>query len=257
MHIASAIDNFISQVEEGLDITFTRQNSPGVIVLQAETPPFILVIYTRGNTARLPMEHIRSFHIDQDQLLKAPHKIISRLQALLGKGTIIYARQTVVARVDKRIALAFQEENHLQAALPGKYRYALFHQGELVSLAIFSGGRKMVHYSPDYRSFELLRFCHKSGFRVVGGLSKLIKSFIDNFHPNDIMTYVDRDWSQASNLRTLGFEEQSQTLPQYFWIDGAERYPVKDLEQIATFQEKYPLGYLSHNNGSTKLVLKL
>ncbi len=257
MDVSLAIENFIFELERGLDTSFSRQYLNGTIVLHTETPYFALVIYLAGNTGRIDVKDIRSFHIDQDQILKDPHKILSRLYSLLGKGRVIYARQTVVARIDKRVALAFLEENHLQVAIPGKYRYGLFHESELVSVAIFSGGRKMREHAPNYRSFELIRFCHKAGYRVVGGMSKLLKSFIEDFHPNDIMTYVDRDWSQDSNLRTLGFQEQGSTSPQSFWIVCKERYHIENMEQLSKLQQTYANGYLSHNNGSTKLVLKL
>ncbi|ULT28536.1 hypothetical protein KUH03_19615 [Sphingobacterium sp. E70] len=87
----------------------------------------------------------------------------------------------------------FLVEHHLQTALPGKYRYGLYEQGELVSIAVFSGGRRMNDKNEEYRSFELLRFCNKSGYNVIGGLSKLITAFAKDFHPGDIMTYTDRD----------------------------------------------------------------
>src|SRR5690606_26961847 len=132
----------------------------------------------------------RPFHIDQDQILKNASKICFRLYALLGGGKVVYGRQTAAARLEQKAALAFLEEHHLQVALPGKYRYGLFHAGELVSVAVFSGGRRMRDKADGYRSFELLRFCHKSGYRVVGGLSKLLKAFITDFQPGDIMTYV-------------------------------------------------------------------
>lgn len=257
MDLPLAIENFIFELERGLDTSFSRQRLNGSVVLHTEIPCFALVIYLAGNTGRIDVNDTRSFHIDQDQILKDSRKILSRLYSLLGKGRVIYGRQTVVARIDKRVALAFLEENHLQAAIPGKYRYGLFHKGELVSIAIFSGGRKMREHAANYRSFELIRFCHKAGYRVVGGLSKLLKSFINNFHPNDIMTYVDRDWAQDSNLQTLGFQKQGCISPQSFWIVHKERYLVEHAEQLSELKEIYPMGYLSHNNGSTKLVLKL
>lgn len=126
-----------------------------------------------------------------------------------------------------------------------------------MSIAIFSGGRHMRDQAPDYRSFELVRFCHKAGYRVVGGLSKLLKAFIKDFKPHDIMTYVDRDWAQDSNLRTLGFEQRGHIAPQHFWVVGHQRHYITNPETLLKLREDYPAGYLSVNNGSTKLVLKL
>ena len=251
------IDDFKQQLEQALGAVFSREELPGRVLLRCRQPAVAVAVYLAGNEGRIDIPAVRSFHIDQDQLLKDPAKICARLCALLGKGRVLYARQTVLARIDKRMALTFLEEHHLQVALPGKYRYGLFHQGELVSVALFSGGRHMRDQAPDYRSFELLRFCSKSGYRVVGGLSKLLKAFITDFRPQDIMTYVDRDWTQHSNLQTLGFEEQGYSAPQAFWIVGKQRYYVPHIEGLDELRRQYPSGYLSHNGGSTKLIWRL
>lgn len=256
MNIPSAISDFIFELEEGLSTSFSQKQSTGAVVLRSDEYALILVLYWAERPKTTYVGPVRTVHIDQDQILKNPTKILYRLFSLVGKGAVIYARQTVAARIEKRVALGFLEENHLQAAIPGKYRYGLFHVGELVSVALFSGGRHMREQAANYRSFELLRFCHKSGHRVVGGLSKLLKAFTNDFHPQDIMTYVDRDWSQHSNLRTLGFEVQGDIAPQTFWIADKERYYITDANQLSALKTSYPNGYLSQNSGSTKLVLK-
>ena len=258
MDIPQAIADFIAELERDLTMSFSKQYTADTIHLDGPAADnFALVIYLAHNRGRIPIDNRRIFHIDQDQILKNPHKILSRLCSLLGKGQVVYGRQTVVARVDKGVTIAFLEENHLQVAIPGKYRYGLFYKGELMSIAVFSGGRHMRDQAPDYRSFELVRFCHKAGYRVVGGLSKLLKAFIKDFQPHDIMTYVDRDWAQDSNLRTLGFEQREYTAPQHFWVVGQERYYIANSETLLKLKETYPAGYFSINNGSTKLVLKL
>lgn len=257
MDIPLLIKHFILDLEKGLDTVFARQYLNKIIVLHSETPNFVLVIYLARHPGRIPFDGIRTFHIDQDQILQDSHKVLSRLFSLLGKGQVIGARQTVAVRIEKRVALAFLEENHLQIAIPGKYRYGLYYQGELVSVVVFSGGRRMREEAENHRSFELLRFCHKAGYRIVGGLSKLLKSFVVDFRPGDIMTYVDRDWTQGSNLHTLGFQEHGRTTPQSFWIIGKQRHYIKNAEHLTMLQQAYPAGYISHNQGSTKLVLKL
>lgn len=257
MNVPLLIEHFILSLEKGLGIVFARQYQDKTIVLHTETLHFAIIIYLAQHPGRINSDDIRTFHIDQDQIQKDSRKVLSRLFSLLGKGSVVYARQTVAARIEKRIALAFLEEHHLQVAIPGKYRYGLYHQGELVSIAVFSGGRRMHDKRENYRSFELLRFCHKGGYRIVGGLSKLLKAFVIDFHPNDIMTYVDRDWAQDSNLRTLGFQEQGRIAPQTFWIVGKQRHYIENTDHLTRLKQTYRAGYLSHNHGSTKLVLSL
>lgn len=253
----NAIDRFILRMAHSLDTNFERKDDGPLIQLWSEPIALALLIYLPGAGPRLSNLSARSIHIDYDQIISAGDKICNRLASLFGKGRVVYARQTVVARVDKRITMDFLAEHHLQMAIPGKYRYGLYHDGELLSIAVFSGGRHMRDQQADYRSFELLRFCHKSGYRIVGGLSKLLKAFISQFHPADIMTYVDRDWAQESNLSTLGFCEKSITGPQRFLVENGVRRPTG---VDGTTDEAHKNGlsaYFVSNSGSTKLVLTL
>lgn len=228
----------VIQIDEGIDM------------FKVDIDRAILYLYMPGALRREEENNYPVIHIDYDQLCSAPEKIINRLKGQHGLGKRVYARATVVARIDKRVALAFQEEHHLQSALPGKYRYGLFYQGDLVSVAIFSGGRIMRQERLGYRSFELIRFCHKSDTLIVGGLSKLLKAFIKDFSPQDIMTYADRDWSHNhSSLQTIGFEIIKVVAPQRFAIVGKQRFSVTTEEQ--------QVDYYIENKGSLKLKLVL
>ncbi|WP_437919500.1 hypothetical protein [Sphingobacterium sp. LRF_L2] len=251
------INVFIDKISRRLSSDFQVYKQQGVTILNLEKHDTTLIIYPAFTTLRLPNIGKRTIHLDDDQIMNHSEKIVARLASLLGQGDTIFARNTVIARVDKRVTLEFLTEHHLQSALPGKYRYGLFYQGELLSIAVFSGGRHMRDQASDYRSFELLRFCHKSGYRVVGGLSKLIKAFAKDFQPNDIMTYVDNDWSRDSSLQTIGFQERGLSLPQQFWIANHERHSFRTPEQLQTLRINLPNGYLIENQGSTKLVLQL
>lgn len=189
---------------------------------------------------------LQTLHIDVDLLQHSSHKVLQRISGILGHGERIFARDTVAARIDKKVALEFQEDYHLQVALPGKYRYGLYHQGDLVSVAVFSGGRRMRDRAEDYRSYELLRFCHKGSHLVVGGISKLIDKFVAEHHPSDIMTYSDLDWCQHSSLEKIGFIPLEKKAPQQFRVvHGLRQYN----EHISSSAD----GYLLHNSGSLKL----
>jgi hypothetical protein len=181
--------------------------------------------------------------------------IVRRIVSRAKNDKRIYARNTVVARIDKRTSLQFLVEHHLQTALPGKYRYGLYEQGELVAVAVFSGGRRMLDKDEDYRSFELLRFCNKTGINVIGGLSKLIKAFCNDFSPGDIMTFTDRDWSQHSSLEKIGFVAKEITAPINFWITGTKRYTYRNTDELKVFREQFPHGFPKENMGSIKMIL--
>lgn len=176
-----------------------------------------------------------TIHIDEKVWLEKTNIIISRLNNRCGLTKKIHGRKTVLAKINKDLAMKFQEENHLHVALPGKYRYGLFNQGELVSMALFSKGRKMKTKGEDYTSYELLRFCHKKEFQVSGALTKFLKHFEQEKHPHDIMTYIDLDWQHGNSYEYAGFELISKT------------DPICIMENLETGEKKF-------NSGSLKLV---
>jgi len=190
-------------------------------------------------------------HLDEDIWLSKPTLLINRILVLTGNGKRVFARLCVVARIDKKTASDFQNEHHLQGELSGKYRYGLFFEGELIASAVFSGGRLMRH-TENYRSFECLSFCTKQQFSVIGGLSKLLKAFSRDFRPNDIMTYVDRDWSDGKKFEKLGFKKIIITDPQCFLVNKIthKRLPMKNNEVLFNSDSFYQVA----NSGSIKMI---
>lgn len=256
---------FLSALQDKLKCEFNLMAlSEKVCLLYPERDGIRVAYYLYGAKQRVPVGgHGRCIHIDEDTWLTRPNLLINRIAALFGQTQRIHARDTVVARIEKHVSISFLEEHHLQVALPGKYRYGLYHQGDLVAVAIFSGGRHMADKPADYRSFELLRFCHKQGVHVVGCFSKLLESFQRDFNPGDIMTYADKDWSDGSSYHKVGFTIAGEIAPQVFWVDGhtMRRYYESTLPpeiKDKSARERVEEGYVPvSNSGSIKLVKAL
>jgi hypothetical protein len=53
---------------------------------------------------------------------------------------------------------------------------------------------------------------------VVGGISKLMAAFAAEAEPDDIVTVVDRDWSNADAWRGLGFVTVQRMRPVTFYV---------------------------------------
>ena len=65
----------------------------------------------------------------------------------------------------------------------------------------------MVRAGVKHRSYEMIHCCAKRDGHVVGGISKLLKAFIRQHKPDDIITVVDREWGSADkSWHALGFE---------------------------------------------------
>src|SRR5690606_26268646 len=147
----------------------------GTYLIEQKNGDITILYYLGGAKRELAAETTNSqiIHIDEDIWMSKPSILLNRISTLLGNAERSYARETVVARIDKKMAIEFQEEHHLQGAFPGKYRYGLFKKGELLAAAVFSGLRNMRH-TENYRSIELIHFCQKDTHLVIGGLSKLL-----------------------------------------------------------------------------------
>jgi hypothetical protein len=107
----------------------------------------------------------------------------------------------------------------------------------------------------------LISFCCKKGISVTGGLSKLIKAFITDLHPGDLMTYIDKDWSDGSAYLKLGFKIHSETEPQSFVFDKSnfEKYQINKLPEnvFIALQSNNQNFEIVKNSGNLKLVYTL
>lgn len=150
------------------------------------------------------LEHTISLF--ENEWLEKKEIVLSRIQAKLGLSNRVYARKTTVEKINKADAFEFLKRNHINVAIKAKYNYSLMYQNEIVALAAFG---PIMHKKNEGRgelSGELIRFCCKLNYTVVGGLSKLLHHFIAQYKVNDVMTYIDKDWSDGKGFEKLGFK---------------------------------------------------
>lgn len=168
---------------------------------------------------------IRLIHIFEDEWLEKPQIVKSTLRNILGvTSDRVYARQCDVRDVDSRTAMQFLDDNHIQGRCKAKYHYGLYYKDELVSLMTFGKTRQQRKYNEDYdNTWELLRFCNKLNTTVVGGASKLLKTFIREVKPHRIVTYADKRWSVGNLYERLGFTHTHDSKPNYFYVVGEHR----------------------------------
>ena len=224
---------------------------------------------------RIFLSHFKDFpiiHLWEDQWIHKREIVQARLLSQLGKNKKIHGRQTEIKPIATTETLKFLSENHLHVPLKAKYKYGLFHHIELVAVATFSKRRVMEREGRLFNSYEMVRFCNKNGYTVVGGLSKLISFFIEHVNPDDIMTYTDKDWPGGRAYNLLGFEKVDE-LPSFeLWIDKysrerqyphriiAERFPQWENMNISsiTDDQLFENGfYRVLAGGSIKLLKRL
>ena len=191
-------------------------------------------------------------YVYEDQYRRKPAQLLSRLRSLCGLNEFrIHGRATSVQLVDKKIATKFLNQNHLMGFGGGKYFLGLFHKDQLVALAVFSKIRFMKYENPSYYSTELERYCSLENTTVVGGLDKLIRHFLRQYETDDLITYIDKEWSDGSAYLRLGFDLVNTTTPLSFSV-STETYE----RQVVSDKNSIPKEYiLIKNKGNLKLRL--
>jgi len=186
-----------------------------------------------------------------DLLMRDQLKMVSGFLSKLQLNTVVYARNCQVEKISKVVAEEFLNTYHVLNKTSSGFNLGLFYKKELVAVASFSKGRKMNRLAADLRSFELIRFCSKSGITVAGGLTKILQHFIISKNAGDIMTYIDKQFSDGSSFLKSGFKLHSQTAPQTFLIDRKtfKRFPSIQFKEVD--DKKY---YLFTDAGNLKMV---
>lgn len=157
----------------------------------------------------------------------------SRLLAHLEVFTQAFARNCEVRRIEKIEAQTFLQSNHSYGDAACKYRYGLFLKrqtghlaevsevalGTLIAVATFSNARRWVKGGKEIRSYEWTRFASLPGMRVSGGMGKMLKTFIKDVAPDDVMSYADLEWSEGDVYEALGFTMEGLKDPVMFAVD--------------------------------------
>lgn len=216
-------------------------------------------------------KNIYLVHLWEDIWKTRRNQVLGRIASVLGLNKTLHGRKAKLLVINQAEADAFLKENHLQASAKAKYKFALHIEGEIVAVALFSGGRPMNRGAAGYRSYELIRFASLIGFTVTGGFSKLLKHFIDLVKPNDLMSYADKDWSLGNAYDLSGFKLVEESPAVTIWLNQTtqersftHRLPAAiqaGMKELASEeQEQYLLenNYIPvFNTGNLKYILYL
>ncbi len=170
--------------------------------------------------------------ITEDRWTAQKEMTRKRLLAHLESFFPIYARNCEVRRIGKAEAEAFLNASHSYGDAACRYRYGLFlkrhtghrvsgliQPGTLVAVAEFSNARKWKKGDKTIRSYEWTRYASLPDVRINGGMGKMLKHFIKEVEPDDIMSYADLEWSEGSVYEQLGFSLEGHKEPVTFMID--------------------------------------
>ena len=203
--------------------------------------------------------------VTEDRWHLQPEAMQKRILAHLKIFNPIYARNCEVRRIDKTLAKVFLEANHSYGHAACRYCYGMFLKrhtghiaqqitsyapGTLVAVATFSNARKWSKGDKIIRSYEWTRYASLPDVRLSGGMGRMLKTFIKEVKPDDIMSYADLEWSAGDVYSQLGFTLEGHKAPVLFAIDtdSWKRTPIKPGMTASTYFQNF---------GSNKYRLKL
>ena len=176
---------------------------------------------------------IRIIHIWEDDFDNKFDIIKSQIMNLIGKSNKIWARKCSIREVnDINLVRDFLNQNHIQGYVNSNFKLGLYYNNELVTLMTFDKfeGRKRMR---DVE-WNLNRFCNKLEHSIVGGASKLLTHFINNYNVQRIISYADRDWSKGDLYQRLGFIKVSESKPDYKYLVGDKRVHKSNFKKSIT-----------------------
>lgn len=124
----------------------------------------------------------------------------------------IFARKCVIQEVSNNDKNEFLNDNHLQGQDISSIRLGLYYNNMLVSIMTFSKTR----YNKNYE-WEMVRFCTKLNYCVIGAASRLLNHFEKNYKPKSLITYADKRYSNGGLYLKMGFTMLHETQPNYFY----------------------------------------
>lgn len=152
------------------------------------------------------------YHIFEDEWIDKKEIIKKKIIHIIGKNENkkIYGRDTIIKKINKEETEYFLEKNHIQGSAPRTtINYGSYYNNELIGVMSFI---KRETY------WELIRFATHIDYRCVGISGKLLKNFIDDNNPENLITFADRRWTinSENNLYTqMGFKLDGTLSPEY------------------------------------------
>ena len=169
--------------------------------------------YHLDKTLRCLKENIQLIHIFEDEWINKQEIVKSILLNKLGLiDNKIFARECYIEEINKDDAEKFLIENHLQGFINGKH-IGLFYKNNLVSLLTIGKPR----FNKNYE-WEILRFCNKNYYLVIGAFSKLLNYFITKYNVHSIISYVDLRYGLGTSYMKIGFKFLKFTQPNYYYF---------------------------------------
>jgi hypothetical protein len=196
---------------------------------------------------------IKLIHIFEDDWFFKENIVKSKIINLLDKSQQLCIEKCEIKEVnDNKLVEEFLNKNYIHGYFNSGIDIGLFYSNELISLMIFKvNGEEMKN---DY---EMICFCDKLFYTITGGIEQMFKYFINKYKPDNIISYVDRSWSNGSSFKQLGFMLDCKMEPDYYYFKNKKRYHRSDLKNDISIEQKYDSSKTEHENMFERKIYKI
>ena len=151
----------------------------------------------------------------------------------------IGARECEIKEIQNKEKELFLNQNHIQGNCQSSINIGLYYKDELVSLMTFGKKRMVLNSSSEKNEYELLRFCSKINYSIIGGANKLFNYFNEHYKINSITTYANMDMFTGDMYEKLGFKYINKTPISYWWANNKKRYHRSNFMKHKLVNEGY------------------
>jgi len=169
--------------------------------------------YHLEKTIECEKKGIQLLQFYSDEWLNKEDIVKSIIKSKLNLNQKLYARKCEKIIINSYDKNKFLNENHIQGEDKSKVKLGLIYNNELVCLMTFCKSR----FNKSYE-WELSRFSCKKGINVIGGFSRLLKWFKEEYS-GSIISYADRRYSNGNVYRKNGFNLLRINSPSYYYVD--------------------------------------
>lgn len=195
--------------------------------------------YHLDKTKRCDNNAFKLIHIFEDEWLEKSAIVKSMLRNIIAPNFNAIAIVHKIKQVPTSDAIKFLEENYINGKHYSTYRFGLYNNNELVSLATFKKSGKNDTY-------HLQCFCNKLGVNVQNGNKVLLEAFINEVNPSKIIAKADRRFSYGNEFEGLGFQRIGETAPNYYYCKRQHRYNKSNFTKERLIKQGYDKGKTVH-----------
>jgi len=131
-----------------------------------------------------------------------------------------------IKSIKSNMADEFYNKHHYIGAVKARINYGIFYKNNLIACASFKHPTRQSKYN-----WELSRISSNSIFHVHGIWSKILKLFISQYKPSNIVTFSDNRLFTGKLYEKIGFKLDSEIRSDYYWANGHRRFHKSKLRK--------------------------